>query len=153
MAGEHIALLRLLRLHNALKATMTSKEFIDLKAFKDASEIVMMDDFWSYVFVLCRTLYAPMRVLCLADQKTPAMDKLYFYTLQTDIILPKYLDELEKQSNYFLTTTTARVMGNIQSAGNSSGSDNDEDDDDGHDESSTDTDNEEEDDARCVLCI
>jgi hypothetical protein len=61
MAGEHIALLRLLRLRNALKATVTSKEFIDLKAFKDASEIVIMDDFWSYIFVLCRTsLYAPM---------------------------------------------------------------------------------------------
>jgi hypothetical protein len=94
-----------------------------------------------------------MRVLRLADQKTPAMDKLYFYTLQTVIMLPKYLDELEKQSNYFLTTTTARVIGNIQSAGDSSGSDNDEDDDDGSDESSTDTDNEDKDDARCVVCI
>ena len=30
MAGEHIALLRLLRLRNALKATVTSKEFMDL---------------------------------------------------------------------------------------------------------------------------
>ena len=137
---------------------MTSNEFIDLKAFKDASEIVMMDDFWSYVFVLCRALYAPMRVLCLADQKTPAMDKLYFYTLQTDIMLPKYLGELEKQSNYFLTATTARVICNIQSAGDSSGSDNDEDDEDGSDvevreESSTYSDNEDEDDARCVVCI
>jgi len=88
MAGEHIALLCLLSLHSALKATVTSKEFIDLKAFKDASEIVVMDDFWSYVFVLCHALNAPMRVLCLADQKTPAMDKLYFYTLQTDIMFP-----------------------------------------------------------------
>ena len=158
MAGEHIALLRLLRLRNALKATVTSKEFIDLKAFKDAAEIVMTDDFWSYIFVLCRALYAPMRVLRLADQKTPAMDKLYFYTLQTDIMLPKYLGELEKQSNYFLTATTARVICNVQSAGDSSGSDNDEDDEDGSDvevreESSTYSDNEDKDDARCVVCI
>jgi hypothetical protein len=153
MAGEHIALLCLLRLCSALKATVTSKEFIDLKAFKDASEIVMMDDFWSYVFVLCRTLYAPMQVLCLADQKTPAMDKLYFYTLQTDIMLPKYLSELEKQSNNFLSTTMARVMGNIQSAGDSSGSHNDEDDEDRSEESSTYYDNEDKDDARCVVCI
>ena len=94
-----------------------------------------------------------MRVLCLADQKTPAMDKLYFYTLQTDIMLPKYLSELEKQSNNFLSTTTARVMGNIQSAGDSSGSDNDEDDEDGSEESSTYSENEDEDDARCVVCI
>jgi hypothetical protein len=45
MAGEHIALLCLLHLHNALKATVTSKEFIDLKAFKDVSDIIMLDDF------------------------------------------------------------------------------------------------------------
>jgi hypothetical protein len=30
MAGEHISLLRLLRLRNALKVTVTSKEFTDL---------------------------------------------------------------------------------------------------------------------------
>ena len=69
MAGEHIALLHLLHLQNALKATVTSKEFIDLKVFKNASEIVMMDDFWAYLFLLCRALYAPMHVLCVADQK------------------------------------------------------------------------------------
>jgi hypothetical protein len=44
MAGEHIVLLRLLCLCNALKATVTSKEFIDLKAVKDASDIIMLDD-------------------------------------------------------------------------------------------------------------
>jgi len=33
MAGEHIALLRLMRLKNALRATITSKEFIELRVF------------------------------------------------------------------------------------------------------------------------
>ena len=83
---------------------------------------------------------------------------MYFYTLQTDIMLPKYLGELEKQSNYFLTATTARVICNVQSAGDSSVSDNDEDNEDGSDvevreESSIYSDNEDEDDARCVVCI
>jgi hypothetical protein len=86
----------------------------------------MLDDFWSYLFVLCHALYAPMRVLCLADQNTPAMDKLYFYMLQTDIMLPKWLGELDEHSSNFLTQTTVRVMGNIQSAGDSSDSEGDD---------------------------
>ena len=92
MAGEQIALLCLLRLRNALKATVMSKEFRDLKVFWGGSDIILCDDFWKYLFLMCQALYAPMRVLRLADQKTPAMDKLYFYVLQTDAMLPKYLD-------------------------------------------------------------
>jgi hypothetical protein len=68
-----------------------------------------------------------MRVLHLADQKTPAMDKLYLYMLQTDIMLPKWLDELDEYSSYFLTQTIVRVIGNIQSAGDSSDSEGDDD--------------------------
>ena len=119
MAGEHIALLRLLRLRNALKATVTSKEFMDLKLFKDASDIVMCDDFWKYLFVVCRALYAPMRVLRLADQKIPAMDKLYFYVLQTDSMLPKWLGDLDGRSNSFLNIATIDRMEHIARAGNS----------------------------------
>jgi hypothetical protein len=53
MAGEQIALTRLLRLRDALKSTINSKEFI---------------------FVMCRALYSPMRVLRLADQQVPGME-------------------------------------------------------------------------------
>jgi hypothetical protein len=68
-----------------------SKEFMDLQVFKDASNIVLCDAFWKYLFVLCHTLYAPMRVLRLADQKNLDTDKLYFYVLQTNLMLPKWL--------------------------------------------------------------
>ena len=84
MAGEHITLLCLLRLKNALRSTIMSKEFIDLKIFHADCTILMNPDFWKLVFVMCRVLYAPMRVLCLAGQKTLAMDKLFYYVLQTD---------------------------------------------------------------------
>jgi hypothetical protein len=129
MAGEHIALLRLLCLQNALKATVTSKEFTDLRVFKDASDIDLCDDFWKYLFVLCRALYAPMRVLRLADQKTPAMDKLYFYVLQTDEMLPKWLSELDSRSNAFLNTTSITTMENVALAGESDNESDDSDDD------------------------
>ncbi|KAL3766558.1 hypothetical protein ACHAWU_007798, partial [Discostella pseudostelligera] len=93
MAGEHIALLRLLRLKNALRSTIASKEFMDLKQFKAEATILSSDAFWKYLFVMCRALYAPMRILRLADQKTPAMDKLYYYVLQTDRQLPNEADK------------------------------------------------------------
>ena len=96
MAGEQIALLRLLRLKDALKSTVTSSEFLELKDFKAAAAIIGNDNFWKYLFLMCRALYAPMRVLRLADLKTPAMDKLYFYVLQADRMLLQYLKEAEE---------------------------------------------------------
>jgi hypothetical protein len=33
------------------------------------------------------------------------MDKLYFYMLQTDIMLPKWLGELDKHKSNFLTSS------------------------------------------------
>ena len=63
MAGEHIALLRLLRLRNALRATITSKEFLDLRVFHTVTSVLNDPEFWTWLFVMCRALYAPMRVL------------------------------------------------------------------------------------------
>ena len=60
---------------------------LELKDFKAAAAIIGNDNFWKYLFLMCRALYAPMRVLRLADLKTPAMDKLYFYVLQADRML------------------------------------------------------------------
>ena len=55
-----------------------------------------------YLFLMCRVLYAPMRVLRLADQQTALMDKLYFYVLQTDRILLKLLPDCKKKSTELL---------------------------------------------------
>jgi hypothetical protein len=126
MTGEHTTLIRLLRLRNALKATVTSKDFIDLQVFKDASNIVLCDDFWKYLFVLFHALYAPMHVLCLADQKNSAMGKLYFYVLQTDLMLPKWLSELDGRTNTFMNITTRDRMGSVATAGESDKESNDD---------------------------
>ena len=95
MAGVHIALLRVLRLKPALQATVTSPEFKELKAFQGIATVLLTDSFWVYVFLMCRALYAPMRVLRLADQKVPAMDKLLYFVRQTNHIMLKYLREAE----------------------------------------------------------
>jgi len=78
-----------------------------------------------------------MRVLRLADQKTPAMDKLYYYVLQTDQMLHKYLEEAENLVNKFLTNDNVMAMARPSTAGLSSlrndddaGEDDDDEDDD-----------------------
>ena len=135
MAGEHIGLLRLLCLKNALRSTIMSKEWMDLRIFYTDCVILMNPEFWKLLFVMCRALYAPMRVLCLSDQKTPAMDKLYYYVLQTDRMLPKYLDDAEKLSKKFLTSDNVFIMDRPSTAGLTSltNDDNDGEDDDDDD--------------------
>ncbi len=58
-----------------------------------------------------------MRVHCLADQKTPAMDKLYYYVLQTDQMLDKYLDNAEECATMFLTDSTISAKDCLSTAG------------------------------------
>jgi hypothetical protein len=60
MAGNHIAILRLLRLKNALTSTILSEEFINLRVFDSVCQVLMSPDFWKWAFVMCRALYAPM---------------------------------------------------------------------------------------------
>jgi hypothetical protein len=95
MAGEQIALTRLLRLRDALKSTINSKEFMDLHNFKPETFVLNDDNFWLYLFVMCCALYAPMRVLRLADQQVLGMEKLYYYILQTDWMLLRWLPDAE----------------------------------------------------------
>jgi hypothetical protein len=110
MAGEHIAILRLLRLKNALLATIYSKEFKDLRVFDSVCQVLMNPDFWKWTFVICRALYAPMQVLRLADQKSAAMDKLNYDVLQTDRMLAMYCKDAEERGAGLLTPSTIRAM-------------------------------------------
>jgi hypothetical protein len=43
-----------------------------------------------------------MRILQLADQKIPAMDKLYYYVCQTDKLRAKYVKIAEVDSGHIL---------------------------------------------------
>ena len=94
MAGAHITLCRVLQLKNALRATINSPEFITLKQFKAEISILQSEDFWNYLFSMCRALYVPMHLLRLADQKVAAMDKMHFYVCQTDANMSYYLSKV-----------------------------------------------------------
>jgi hypothetical protein len=95
MGGELISLLRLLHLKDALRSTINSKEFLNLNNFKEECCVLNNDNFWMYLFLMCH-------VLRLADQQTASIDKLYFYILQTDWMLIKWLPDCKKKSTELL---------------------------------------------------
>jgi hypothetical protein len=97
-------------LKHGLQATVVSPEFKSLKEFEVEATVLMHEDFWKYLFVMCRVLNAPMCVLRLADQKTPAMDKLYYYVLQADRMLPKWLTDAEEHGKHLMSSAIWRAM-------------------------------------------
>ncbi len=134
MAGEQIALTHLLRLRDALKSTINSKEFMDLNNFKPETFVLNSDNFWLYLFVMCHALYSPMRVLRLADQQVQGMEKLYYYVLQTDRMLLRWLPDAEMRVSALRRDGTYNAMTNIyeyvfdEEAADSSGNDYEEED-------------------------
>ena len=99
MAGFLICMLRVLRLKKPLQSTVTSPEFAQLNAFQDLAKVIMDEDMWVWLFLMTRGVYAMMRILRLADQKTAAMDKLFYYIKQADRIAPLYLAQAETYHN------------------------------------------------------
>ena len=110
MAGHHISLLHITRLKCALQANVTSSKFKELKVFKEIAYYLFRDDIFKYLFVLCRDMYATMRVFCLAGYKTPAMEKLLYFFLQTDHMLPKWLKDAEDHSNNLLSIGVKKIF-------------------------------------------
>ena len=139
MGGELISLLRLLHLKDALRSTINSKEFLDLNNFKEECCLLNNDHFWMYLFLMCCVLYATMCVLRLADQQTATMDKLYFYVLQTDWMLIKWLPDCKKKSKELLMDTSlSQVMTNCDADIDWGSNTKEEDDKDNDDEGSDD---------------
>jgi hypothetical protein len=84
---------------------VTTAEFLALNNFKSVAAVIGNNNFWKYLFVMCQALYTPMCVLHLANQKTPAMDKLNYYVLQADCMycmLLHYFTEAEELSHMVL---------------------------------------------------
>ena len=145
MAGHQIALLRVLRLKPVFQDAVTSSEFKDLRIFQEIARVLLCDPFWVYLFLMCRPLYPPMRVLRLADQKTAAMDKLHYFNCQADVIMPRYLTEAEHHAKHLLTdgikavladtTDLASVIVDDEEEDNSDESEAEESDDDSDDDS------------------
>jgi hypothetical protein len=114
---------------------------MDLNNFKSESFVLNNDNFWLYIFVMCYALYAPMRVLRLADQQVPGMEKLYYYILQTDWMLLRWLPDAEMRVSALRRDGTYNhAMNNMEEyvfdeeAADSSGDDHKEEDSDDDDD-------------------
>jgi len=76
-----------------------------------------------------------MQVLRLADQKYPAMDKLFYYVSQTDRMLPKFLGNVQERSARLHPDETVNA---IDTSTFSAGVSDDDDDSDGLDKDDND---------------
>jgi hypothetical protein len=57
-----------------------------------------------------------MQILCLADQKSPSVDKLNYYVFQTDPMLAMYCKDAEERGVGILTAPTIGAMDCLPSA-------------------------------------
>jgi hypothetical protein len=73
-------------------------------------QFLQIEDFWNYLFSMCRALYAPMRLLRLADQNVAAMDKVHFYVCQTDANMSHYLAKAVLDAGRCSHDETLRLM-------------------------------------------
>ena len=87
MAGHFIAFQRMLRLKNAISSTITSSDFIKLKVMKEETLLLKDEVLWQCIGDIVHATFPALRVLRLADQKTPGMDKLYYYVRKTDVTI------------------------------------------------------------------
>ena len=70
--------------------------------FEQIAHALLQEEFWQYIFVMCRTLYASTSLLNLDDYKKPSMDKLYYFVLQTERMLPIRIEDEEDWSKHIL---------------------------------------------------
>jgi hypothetical protein len=97
-----------IEVHHQFKRISEPEQFL-----KEECCVLNNNNFWMYLFLMCRVLYASMCVLRLADQQTASMDKLYFYVLQTDGMLIKWLPDYQKKSSELLRDSSlGQVMTN-----------------------------------------
>jgi hypothetical protein len=115
-----------------------------MNQFKSTDAVLMCEEIWKYLFVMCCALYAPMRLLCLADQKVSAIDKLYYYVLQTDRMLPFWLNDAQQHAAHLLSDETVQAFergddtvnangNNVDEVGSSDDNDNNDNDEDDED--------------------
>ena len=76
-----------------------------------------------------QAVYAPMHVLRIADQKTPAMEKLFYFVLQTDLMIPKWIKDAEYHSNKLFPPGVKNILEDTKDAASVAVESDDEDDD------------------------
>ena len=74
---------------------MAAPEFAALKIDTRIVALLKNGTFWALLKTIVTSCFGILRLLCLADTKAPAMDKLLFYVHQTNYLTTKYSQDLE----------------------------------------------------------
>jgi hypothetical protein len=107
MATFFYAMLRLIRLKDALKATVNTVKFREL--LKSVSNIASIREcvadiensqFFRALYVLLRAVYPALRVLRYCDSNEPMMDKLYYLSYRATQALKKSIECLDDEATF-----------------------------------------------------
>jgi hypothetical protein len=86
MALWFYAMMRVLRLKQALMATIHQQRFTDLtlnETVAMAVQDIENPDFWKCLYIKLRAVFPALRLLCYCDKSKPAMDKIYYLSYRT----------------------------------------------------------------------
>jgi hypothetical protein len=103
MALWFYAMVRLLRLQQPLAATIHQPKFVGLNLNVSVSAAVhdIKDNkFWKCKYVLLHAVFPALMLLCYCNKSKPAMDKIFFLSHRTTLILEK-LEEFLNNRNLF----------------------------------------------------
>ena len=97
MASWFYAMMRILRHRNVLLASIHTTKFCDLiKNDRVRGAVFDIEDplFFKALFVLLRAVFPSIRALRYSDSNTPMMDKIYFLSKRTVLVLTNSIDAL-----------------------------------------------------------
>ena len=86
MALWFYAMMRLLRLKQALMATIHQQRFTDLSLNETvamAVQVIENKEFWKCLYIILRAVFPALRLLRYCDKSKPAMDKIYYLSYRT----------------------------------------------------------------------
>lgn len=118
MAGYFMALHRLLRLKDPLRATVNGIEFKRLnrteKFVKKVVDAINDDEFWQAIYFILRAVYPALRVLRLADRSKPGTDRLFFVYCACNCCRPFVFSHPRSKTGmdrlfYFTSQTTTSI--------------------------------------------
>ena len=131
MALWFYAMIRLLRVRKALTATIHQQKFVDLSvkenvhaAVRDITDAM----FWKRIYIVLRAVFPALRLLRYCDKSTPAMDKIYYLSHRTTIVLEKSVLDLNDESLFGDMTLDSNLDREMDIMGGDGDDDDDNDD-------------------------
>ncbi len=111
MAGHELNLLCLYCLQAPTLEVIMKKTFLDMfTAFHAPTHVLEKPEFWHFLYAVVQALYPMFCILRLVDMKIGGMDKLKFYVMQADKLLPFYMENVKDQWDSLVTPEVVKTL-------------------------------------------